>query len=146
MILRELECRTLLYSNSVCRDASSALQRHRTVKTSLYIPSDGWYDRNSTHSASAPFLLGLHAERWLNWLKKKKTAFVILSVIITLIAAFGSYAFMTNRLYEYMCLQTQFVFFYFDKPSILTLCEYHSMIVMFAWIGYWLKRIMVKRR
>ena len=90
--------------------------------------------------------LGFHADKWLNRLKKNKTAFITFSVIITVIAVFGAYAFITNRLYEYMFLQTQFVFFDFDKPLILTLCEYHSMIVMFAWIGYWLKRILVKRR
>ena len=90
------------------------------------------------------FHLGLHADIWLNRLKKKKAAFVIFSVIITLIAAFGVYAFIANRLYEYMFLQTQFVFFDFDKPLILTFGEYLSMIVLFAWIGYWLKEL-IKR-
>lgn len=84
------------------------------------------------------FHLGFHTELWLNRLNKNKTAFITFSVVITLIAAF-----ITNRLYEYMFLQTQFVFFDFDKPLILTLCEYHSMIVMFAWSGYWLKHILV---
>ena len=86
--------------------------------------------------------LGLHADIWLNRLKKKKAAFAALAVIITLVAAFGVYAFITNRLYEYMFLQTQFVFFDFDKPLILTLAEYISMIVFFAWIGYWLKELL----
>lgn len=90
------------------------------------------------------FHLGFHAELWLNRLKK--TAFITIFVIITPIAIFGGYAFIINRLYEYMFLQTQFVFFDFSKPLILTLCEYQSIIVMFAWIGYWLKRILVKRR
>ena len=40
-----------------------------------------------------------------------------------------------------MFLQTQFVFFDFDKPLILTFGEYLSMIVLFAWIGYWLKEL-----
>ena len=92
------------------------------------------------------FHLGFHADKWLNRLNKNKTAFITFSVIITLIAAFGAYAFITNRLYDYMFLQTQFVFFDFDKPLILTLCEYQSMIVMFAWSGYWLKRILMKWR
>ena len=35
-----------------------------------------------------------------------------------------------------MFLQTQFVFFDFEKPLILTFGEYLSMIVLFAWIGY----------
>ena len=86
--------------------------------------------------------LGLHADIWLNRLKKKKAAFIPLAVILTLIAAFGVYAFITNRLYEYMFLQTQFVFFDFDKPLILTLGEYLSMIVLFAWIGYLLKELL----
>ena len=86
--------------------------------------------------------LGFHADIWLNPLKKKKAAFVTFSVILTLIAAFGAYAFISNRLYEYMFLQTQFVFFDFDKPLILTFGEYLSMIVLFAWIGYWLKELL----
>ena len=86
--------------------------------------------------------LGLHADIWLNRLKKKKAVFVAFSVILTLIAAFGAYSFIANRLYEYMFLQTQFVFFDFDKPLILTFGEYLSMIVLFAWVGYWLKELM----
>ena len=96
--------------------------------------------------------IGFHADIWLNPLKKKKAAFVTFSVILTLIAVFGAYAFIVNRLYEYMFLQTQFVFFDFDKPLILVCGEYLSMIVLFAWIGYWLKELLkltnstVKRR
>ena len=88
------------------------------------------------------FHLGLHADLWLNRLKKRKTAFILLAIALTLIAAFGVYAFVANRLYEYMFLQTQFVFFDFDKPLILTFAEYLSMIVLFAWIGYWLKALL----
>ena len=87
------------------------------------------------------FHLGLHADLWLNQLKKRKAAFVLLAIALTLIAAFGAYAFVANRLYEYMFLQTQFVFFDFDKPLILTFAEYLSMIVLFAWIGYWLRSL-----
>ena len=85
--------------------------------------------------------LGLHADIWLYRLKKKKSAFIPLAVVLTLTAAFGVFAFITNRLYEYMFLKTQFVFFDFDKPLILTLGEYLSMIVLFAWIGYGLKAL-----
>ena len=87
------------------------------------------------------FHLGLHADLWLNRLKKRKAAFILLAIALTLIAAFGAYAFITNRLYEYLFLQTQFVFFDFDKPLILTFAEYLSMIVLFAWIGYWLRSL-----
>ena len=92
------------------------------------------------------FHLGLHADLWLNRLKKKKAAFIVLSVVLTLIASFGVYAFVANRLYEYMFLQTQFVFFDFDKLLILTFAEYLSMIVLFAWIGYWLKTLLKRNR
>ena len=85
--------------------------------------------------------LGLHADIWLNRLKKN-AAYILLAVVLTLIAAFGVYAFITNRLYEYMFLQMQFVFFDFGKPLILTFGEYLSMIVLFAWIGYWLKELL----
>ena len=92
------------------------------------------------------FHLGLHADLWLNRLKKKKAAFIILSIVLSLIAAFGAYAFIANRLYEYMFLQTQFVFFDFDKPLLLTFAEYLSMIVLFAWIGYWLKTLLKRNQ
>ena len=85
--------------------------------------------------------LGLHADIWLNRLKKN-AAYILLAVVLTLIAAFGVYAFIVNRQYEYMFLQTQFVFFDFDKPQILTFGEYLSMIVLFAWIGYWMKELL----
>ena len=90
--------------------------------------------------------LGLHTDIWLNRLKKKKAAFIPLAVVLTMIAAFGAYAFISNRIYEYMFLQTQFVFFDFDKPLILTFGEYLSMIVLFAWIGYWLKALLGQMR
>ena len=92
------------------------------------------------------FHLGLHADLWLNRLKKRKAAFILLTIALTLIASFGVYAFVANRLYEYMFLQTQFVFFDFDKPLILTFAEYLSIIVLFAWIGYWLKALLKRIR
>ena len=92
------------------------------------------------------FHLGLHADLWLNRLKKRKAVFIPLAIVLTLIAAYGIYAFIANCLYEYMFLITQFVFFDFDKPLLLTLAEYISMIVLFAWIGYWLKKAITKNR
>ncbi len=92
------------------------------------------------------FHLGLHADLWLNRLKKRKAAFAILSGALTLIAAFGVYAFIGNRLYEYMFLQTRFVFFDFGKPLILIFAEYLSMIVLFAWVGYWLRALFKRKR
>ena len=92
------------------------------------------------------FHLGLHADLWLNRLKKREAAFILLTIALTLIASFGVYAFVANRLYEYMFLQTQFVFFDFDKPLILTFAEYLSIIVLFAWIGYWLKALLKRIR
>ncbi len=86
--------------------------------------------------------LGFHADAWLTRLKRKKTAFVILAAVVTLIAAYGAYAFIANLIYEYMFLKTRFVFFDFDKPLILTLAEYLSMIILFAWIGYWVKELL----
>lgn len=92
------------------------------------------------------FHLGLHADLWLNRLKKRKAVFIPLAIVLTLIAAYGIYVFIANRLYEYMFLQTQFVFFDFDKPLLLTIAEYISMIVLFAWIGYWLKAVLKRPR
>ncbi|MBR0231706.1 MAG: DUF4405 domain-containing protein [Clostridia bacterium] len=88
------------------------------------------------------FHAGLHADMWFGRLKKKKATFIALTAVLTAIAGFGVYAFITNRLYEYMFLQTQFVFFDFGKPLILVFGEYAAMIVLFAWIGYWLKELL----
>ena len=88
--------------------------------------------------------LGFHADAWLTRLKRKKTAFVILAAVVTLIAAYGAYAFIANRICEYMFIKTQFVFFDFDKPLILTFAEYLSMIVLFAWIGYCVMELLKK--
>ena len=92
------------------------------------------------------FHLGLHADLWLNRLKRRKEAFILLAIALTLIAACGMYAFIANRLYAYMFLETQFVFFDFDKPLILTFAENLSMIVLFAWTGYWLKTLLKRIR
>ena len=89
--------------------------------------------------------LGLHADVWLGRLKKKKAAFTMLCIVLTGIAAYGVYVFAVNRIYEYMFLKTQFVFFNFDKPLVLTFAENLSMIVLFAWIGYGLKRMLKSR-
>ena len=89
--------------------------------------------------------LGLHADVWLGRLKKRKATFLPLCIVLTGIAAHGVYAFAVNRIYEYMFLKTQFVFFNFDKPLVLTFAENLSMIVLFAWIGYGLKRMLKSR-
>ena len=88
--------------------------------------------------------LGFHADAMFARLKRKKAAFAVLAVIITLIAAYGAYAFIANRIYEYMFLKTRFVFFDFDKPLTLVFAEYLSMIVLFAWIGYCVKELLKK--
>ena len=89
--------------------------------------------------------LGLHMDVWLGRLKKKKAVFIPLCIVLTGTAAYGVYAFVVNRHYEYMILKTQFVFFDFDKPLVLTFAEYLSIIVLFAWIGNGLKRVLKSR-
>ena len=88
------------------------------------------------------FHIGLHADIWLNKLKNKRAVFVAISILFAAFAVYGAYAFVANRIYEYMFLQTQFVFFDFDKPLILVFCEYISMIVLFAELGYWVKKLL----
>lgn len=62
---------------------------------------------------------------------------IILKIITFLISAYGIYSFITEQIYSYMFLQTQFVFFDYEESAVEVFARYISMMVMFAAISYY---------
>ena len=84
--------------------------------------------------------LGQHVDRMTVGMKKRKGVWLTVASALTLIACYGAYEFIRRGLWQYMTLKTQFVFFDYDEPRILFFAGYLSMIVFFAWIGYFAKK------
>ncbi len=83
--------------------------------------------------------LGLHLNRFL---PKRRSPKIVLSVILSLIAAYGVYAFIKRDIGSYMFLKTQFVFFDFDAPRILFFLDYLAVLILFAWVGCGVKKLL----
>ena len=94
--------------------------------------------------------IGLHWNAMLGHINKlmKKSKWLRISarILCAGISAYGVYAFITRHLGDYMLLKTQFVFFDFDEPIILFLLDYAAMMVLFAALGYYLSKLLVKIR
>ena len=92
--------------------------------------------------------IGLHWNAMLGHINKpmKKNKWLRISArtLCTGISAYGVYAFIIRQLGDYMLLKTQFVFFNFDEPIVLFLLDYAAMMVLFAMIGYYLSKALVK--
>lgn len=56
------------------------------------------------------------------------------------IAGYGVYAFIARGIGRYLFLMDHFVFFDFGEPVALFLMDYVSVMILFAWMGYWLRK------
>lgn len=88
--------------------------------------------------------LGQHIDRMAAVPKSKGAARTALAVIFTAISGYGVYAFARRQIPEYMFFKTQFVFFDFDEPRIFFFIDYLSVMILFAWIGYYVKKLLHK--
>ncbi len=61
-----------------------------------------------------------------------------------LIAAYGAYCFVNADILSYMFLQTEFVFFDFEKSAISVFSEYIAMMGLWIWIGHYAAKILKK--
>ena len=50
----------------------------------------------------------------------------------------GGYAFVRRNIWDYMTLNTQFVFFDFDEPYIYFMADYIAVMILFACLGHYL--------
>ena len=81
--------------------------------------------------------LGLHLGRFL---PRRRSILIAVSAVLTLIAAYGVYAFIRRGIGTYMFLESQFVFFDFSEPRIFFFLDYLAVMILFAWVGYGVNR------
>ena len=63
-------------------------------------------------------------------------------MVVLCISAYGVYAFIHRQLGEYMMLRTQYVFFDFREPMLFFIADYIAILLMSAFIGYYLLMIL----
>ena len=65
---------------------------------------------------------------------------VSLRISATCVAIYGVYAFVKNRFLSYMLLTSSFVFFDFEKPTILFLVEYVAIMGLFVYLAHYVSK------
>lgn len=61
------------------------------------------------------------------------------------IAAYGIYAFCKHRIYDYLFLRSQFVYFDFEQPPVQFFMEYLAMMGLWVFAAYYLTRMLQKQ-
>ena len=91
--------------------------------------------------------LGMHIEQMLKPIKRKSSKpLIALYIIFGMLAAVGVYAFIKLKFADYMFGRAQFVFIDSSASVILTILEYLCVMVLFAEIGYWLNKALMKSK
>ena len=70
---------------------------------------------------------------------------IFLSILGTVIAAYGLTVFIRRDLLTYMLIRTQFVFLDFNEPVPLFYIDYLAMMGTFVWIAYYVS-VFIRRR
>ena len=86
--------------------------------------------------------IGLHVGR----LFQNITAKIIPRIILTLVCAYGIYAFIARGVWKYLILQQQFFFFDLERGYILFALDYISIIILFAIISHLIASRLKKNR
>lgn len=91
--------------------------------------------------------LGMNIEQMLKLIKRKSSKpLIALYIIFGMLAAAGVYAFIKLKFEDYMLGRVQFVFIDSSTSVILTILEYLCVTVLFAEIGYWLNKAVMKSK
>ena len=61
----------------------------------------------------------------------------VLHVVAFVIMACGGYAFVRRNIWDYMMLNSQFVFFDFDEPFMYFIGDYIAVMILFACLGHY---------
>jgi len=95
------------------------------------------------------FHAGLHGKMFLNVARKafhisaaSKYRTLVLRIAAGGISAYGVYAFIHRQLADYMFLKIRFVFLDFSEPLIFFIVDYISIMLLFAFIGYYLLQLL----
>lgn len=97
------------------------------------------------------FHAGLHGQMVVQAIRKTllpkapKGAGVILTLIAAMISGYGVYAFICRRFADYMFLKIPFVFFNFDEPRIFFIADHITIMLLFAFAGYYLLKLLKKK-
>lgn len=94
--------------------------------------------------------LGLHWNILLNRIYKMLNIKVLTNaykwgsrILSMAFAGYGIYAFIKRNIGSYLLLKTQFAFFDFEEPLILFFIDYLSIISLFVFIVYYLKKRLI---
>ena len=77
---------------------------------------------------------------------KKSARKIISRIFVTLVCAYGLYAFIIRGVWKYLILRQQFFFFDLERGYILFVLDYISIIVLFATISHLLATCLKKKR
>ena len=94
------------------------------------------------------FHAGLHGQMVVQAIRKSllpkssKCAGAVLTLMAAMIAACGVYAFIRRQFADYMFLKVPFVFFNFDEPCIYFMVDYITIMLLFAFAGYYLLKLL----
>ena len=80
----------------------------------------------------------------LKW--NRKSIWAVTAGILSAVSLYGCYAFLKRKLADYMFLKSAFVFFDYGEPKLYFFFDYISMMLLFAWIGYWISVGLTKRK
>lgn len=105
--------------------------------------------------------IGLHVEMIANRIKQKKIAGndksnedskpqstvrkILFTILLSLVCAYGVYAFIIRGVWKYLILQQQFFFFDLERGYILFALDYISIIILFATISHFIAKLLKKR-
>ena len=79
---------------------------------------------------------GTHLMAPMNRLKKsRKKVWVCMIGVFATVSVYGAYAFIKRRLFDYMFLKSQFVFFDFSEPRVWFFMDYATVMVLFMFVG-----------
>ena len=96
--------------------------------------------------------LGLHWNTILNAMRKvrsgqtSKVQSYLLRVLTVVISAYGAYAFVVRDFPDYLFLKNHFVFLDYNEPLLYFLADYLAILVLFAWIGYMILKLLQYRQ
>ncbi len=71
---------------------------------------------------------------------KNKNVWIMMMILLSAASVYGIFAFVRRGLADYMFLKSVFVFFDFYEPRINFFLDYFSVMILFAFAGYWIIR------
>lgn len=90
--------------------------------------------------------LGFHWNSMLKAMRPGEKAQKILPYFGYAIALYGFYALLKRKIFSYMLLISQFVYFDFSEPLIWFLLDYIAVMGMFVWVGNLIAKSLINQQ